>query len=223
MPTASSQPLLANFPSNRLVSGAGAAIFHVKTMRVVVCYHTVKKYWFLPKGRRDAGEESTVAAQREGFEESGYRNRLLPLPVSHRQPRDANPSARFPYSRCVIEPVWTQLIPLTINTQYLLHWYIAETLDPEAEVAIGAPSREVGYQAPPAYPDTLRLCDRILMEPEDYEPTRYEGTGVDDEEAQYTAKLLPVDEALRLLRGTVMADVVKVGRDLILDRMELEA
>jgi 8-oxo-dGTP pyrophosphatase MutT (NUDIX family) len=64
-----SHPVFAEFPAHHFVSASGVAIFHVKTGRVVLCYHTRDKYWFLPKGRRDAGESSTCAAEREGFEE----------------------------------------------------------------------------------------------------------------------------------------------------------
>jgi 8-oxo-dGTP pyrophosphatase MutT (NUDIX family) len=64
-----SDPVYAEFPAKNLVTGCGVAIFHVRTERVVLCYHTRDKYWFLPKGRRDAGEETRRAAEREGFEE----------------------------------------------------------------------------------------------------------------------------------------------------------
>ena len=65
-----SDPVFADFPAHHFVSASGVAIFHVKSERVVVCYHTKRKSWFLPKGRRDAGEDSTRAAEREGFEEA---------------------------------------------------------------------------------------------------------------------------------------------------------
>ena len=65
----SNLPVIANFDSAHLTIGAGVAIFHLATSRVVVCYHSKEKYWFLPKGRRDAGEDSGMGAEREGFEE----------------------------------------------------------------------------------------------------------------------------------------------------------
>ncbi len=68
---ASNLPLIANFDSAHLTIGAGVAIFHLATSHVVVCYHSKEKYWFLPKGRRDAGEDSATGAEREGFEEVG--------------------------------------------------------------------------------------------------------------------------------------------------------
>lgn len=52
--------------------GAGVAIFHIASGRVVICSAVDRKmglYYFLPKGRRDAGEESGRGAEREGYEE----------------------------------------------------------------------------------------------------------------------------------------------------------
>lgn len=65
----SDHPVYANFASSKLTIGAGVAIFHIASARVVLCWHSRDKYWFLPKGRRDAGEDSGAGAEREGFEE----------------------------------------------------------------------------------------------------------------------------------------------------------
>lgn len=65
----SSIPVSANFASDKITIGAGVAIFHLATKSVVVCFHSRDKYWFLPKGRRNASEEAGRAAEREGFEE----------------------------------------------------------------------------------------------------------------------------------------------------------
>ena len=59
----------ANFDSQHLTIGAGVAIFHLATSRVVVCWHSVNNYWFLPKGRRDVNEDTSRGAEREGYEE----------------------------------------------------------------------------------------------------------------------------------------------------------
>ena len=79
MAPSASLPAYGQFLSDKLTFGAGVAIFHLDTQRVVVCYDQKQQYWFLPKGRRNVGEESGRGAEREGFEESGYRNRLLAL------------------------------------------------------------------------------------------------------------------------------------------------
>jgi 8-oxo-dGTP pyrophosphatase MutT (NUDIX family) len=67
------EPVIAQYPGDKLVTGGGVAIFHLATSRVVICSasHRGEKYYFLPKGRRDAGEESGTGAEREGFEEVG--------------------------------------------------------------------------------------------------------------------------------------------------------
>lgn len=64
-------PITAQFDGSTFVVGGGVAIFHIATARVVVCSYTHRgrKAYFLPKGRRDAGEESGTGAEREGYEE----------------------------------------------------------------------------------------------------------------------------------------------------------
>lgn len=65
----SDRPVIANFDSSHLTVGAGVAIFHLASSRVVLCWHSTEKHWFLPKGRRDASEDTGAGAEREGFEE----------------------------------------------------------------------------------------------------------------------------------------------------------
>ncbi|KAH7047526.1 hypothetical protein B0J12DRAFT_711482 [Macrophomina phaseolina] len=218
-------PVVAQYPCEHLVIGCGVAIFHVASARVVLCYHSRDRYWFLPKGRRDAGEETTRAAEREGFEESGYRNRLLPLPLPHRQPAPAHLLPAQPSSSTasrpssssspslpsfVTEPLWTQLVPVSPRTQYLLFWYAAETLPPDVEADMPPPSSAEPYLPPPVFPREGSLSEEVEREGKEYEPRRWEGTGVDAEEALYESELVPVGEAVRRLgEGGVMADVVE--------------
>ncbi|KAL8758896.1 MAG: hypothetical protein Q9184_003791 [Pyrenodesmia sp. 2 TL-2023] len=218
----SNNPVIANFDCAHLTIGAGVAIFHLASSRVVVCYHSVEHYWFLPKGRRDAGEDSGTGAEREGFEESGYRNRLLPIPLRHRQPQAHNAST--PASPFVTEPVWTQLMPVTRSAQYILFWYIAETLPPDAEDESSQQSsnQDGAYRIPPPFPRDITLKDRMALEQEGYEPVRHPNTGVDEEEALYESYLLPVEEAIHKLRRTLMADVVLRGWEGICARKEME-
>lgn len=65
----SDNPVIANFDSQHVTIGAGVAIFHLATSRVVVCRHSIDNYWFLPKGRRDVNEDTCCGAEREGYEE----------------------------------------------------------------------------------------------------------------------------------------------------------
>ncbi|KAF2114520.1 hypothetical protein BDV96DRAFT_600488 [Lophiotrema nucula] len=222
-PSSTFPALVANFASEDLVLGAGVAIFHIASGRVVICSakdRYDRKYYFLPKGRRDAGEESGRGAEREGYEESGYRNRLLPLPIKNLQPQ-AHPRVSNP--PLTAEPVWMQLMPVGYRSkQYILFWYIAETLPPDLEKEL---ETEAGatYKPPPAYPHNLTLRDRVKLEPKDYEPVHHEGTGVDEEEQTYESYLVPVHEAIaKLGRNGVMADVVSRGWKAIQERLAME-
>lgn len=64
-------PVISQFPGSSFIVGGGVAIFHIATSRVVMCraQDRGRTYHFLPKGRRDAGEESGPGAEREGYEE----------------------------------------------------------------------------------------------------------------------------------------------------------
>jgi hypothetical protein len=71
-PQSTLPPTFAQFASGDFILGGGVAIFHIATGRVVICSavdRRIGKYYFLPKGRRDAGEESGRGAEREGYEE----------------------------------------------------------------------------------------------------------------------------------------------------------
>jgi hypothetical protein len=150
--------------------------------------------------------------------QSGYRNRLVPLPIQHRQPQAAAENA----VSNVIEPVWTSLQPNSKRTQYLLHWYIAETLPPEDEARIGLPPLSRQYQEPPPFPPDTTLRDRIASESDNHEPARYPNTGVDSEEALYASELVPVDEAIARLGRNSMAEVVRIGWERIEARLLAE-
>ncbi|CAF9940336.1 MAG: hypothetical protein ALECFALPRED_008523 [Alectoria fallacina] len=223
--TKADPPIVGNWDSSNTTIGAGVAIFHLASSRVVLCYHSTHRYYFLPKGRRDASEDTGSGAEREGFEESGYRNRLLPLPIPTRQPKAHSPSpssaASTPF---VIEPVWTQLAPVTKTAQYILFWYIAETVPPNVEVSLSAQEKEQGmaYQYPPKFEANTKLKERMEMEEEGYEPIRHENTGVDAEEALYESYLMPVEEAIEKLGKGISADVVRKGWEGIQLRQKME-
>ena len=77
----------------------------------------------------------------------------------------------------------------------------------------------------------MTIADRVEMDTKRdaegkaagiYEPVRHLGTGVDEEEALYEAYLLPVAEAEKKLRGTVMGDVVRRAREGISLRRQME-
>lgn len=157
--------------------------------------------------------------------QSGYRNRLMPIPLLHRQPKPHNPSVPTPTpSAFATEPVWTQLVPQSSTTQYILFWYIAETVPPDLEASLQDQTAAQGnaYQYPPKYPGNLTVAERVNLEPEGYEPVRHENTGVDAEEALYESYLLPVGEAIEKLGRSVSADVIRRGWAAICLRHEME-
>jgi len=231
MPPTASRPISAAFPSENLTIGTGVAIFHLASARVVLCYHTRDKYYFLPKGRKNANEDICRAAEREGFEESGYRNRLLPLPFKHRQTHPDEGRVEF-----ATEPLWAEIMPVSSAVQYMLFWYAAETVPEGVEEEYAAAQARMGqsaaarlYRPPPPFPADLTLEQRIALDVEAgdgaervYEPRRHEGTGVDEEELLYASYLLPIDEARRKLRGTVMEDVIRRGYEAIKLRKGME-
>ena len=164
------------------------------------------------------------------LKQSGYRNRILPLPFAQRQP---NPSAN-PLNDTdwlFSEPIFTQLMPLRSDVQYILHWYIAETLSPDDEAGLSRGATAT-YKTPPPYPAHLRLSARVRQDSQGYEPVHHENTGVDAEELKYESALVDVDEAIRRLsEGTVLgrnviglpqADVVRRGKAAIDLRFERE-
>lgn len=114
-----------------------------------------------------------------------------------------------------------QLMPLG-SRQYILYWYIAETLPPSLETALQTKA-DAAYKPPPQYPQGLSLRERLKLEPEGYEPLHHEGTGVNEEEQTYQSELVSVDEAVRRLgSSSVSADVVRKGWKGIQDRFAIE-
>jgi hypothetical protein len=171
----------------------------------------------------------TLTAIREGYEESGYRCRLLPLPLSHLQPRPVSPNggngngSDGAKKDWVVEPLATRMMPVAREYQYLLFWYAAETISEEDEEALNATAPE-GFAKPEAFPKNMTLKQRERLDMRDgdiYEPKRHEGTGVDEEEAFYVGMLVEVQEAMRLLGGT-SADVVRRAWEGVCLRRKME-
>ncbi|KIY52973.1 hypothetical protein FISHEDRAFT_34214 [Fistulina hepatica ATCC 64428] len=71
--------------SENLMIGAGMVIFQVPSdpLKVVLVYEKRRKYWFLPKGRKDVGEAVEQTAVREAFEEVHHENTGMPDEVNY--------------------------------------------------------------------------------------------------------------------------------------------
>ncbi|KAJ7270640.1 hypothetical protein B0H12DRAFT_1093215 [Mycena haematopus] len=134
--------------------GAGMVVFQPATSQVVILYESQKKYWFLPKGRKDVGESLEQTALRESHEESGYRVEFLPLYNETRAPGPPN-DLQAPY-RLNCEPVYisTAAYPQRIRGnriappgEYLTFWYVGQIpADAVREEGTGMPD-EVNYEA----------------------------------------------------------------------------
>ncbi|KAH9178050.1 hypothetical protein EDB89DRAFT_1844033 [Lactarius sanguifluus] len=76
------------FPSSHFLICGGSILFESTRapLRVCLLHHNVRDEWLLPKGRKDRGEDVTVAAVRETFEETGYPCERLPLDLITRAP-----------------------------------------------------------------------------------------------------------------------------------------
>ncbi|SRR6266702_571029 len=76
------------FPSSHFLICGGSILFASTRAPLQVCllHHNVRDEWLLPKGRKDRGEDVTVAAVRETFEETGYPCQRLPLDLITRAP-----------------------------------------------------------------------------------------------------------------------------------------
>lgn len=57
------------WPCSEFMLGAGMVIIQPSSGKVVLVYEQRKKYWFLPKGRKDVGESLEEAVLREAYEE----------------------------------------------------------------------------------------------------------------------------------------------------------
>ena len=144
------------------------------------------------------------------------------------QPKAHDPSNAV-QSTFVTDHVWTQLAPQSRNRQYLLFWFIAETVPPkleeelnEAMIIKATDLNLTPYQYPAKYPSDLTLPARIELEGDGYEPVHHKNTAVNAEEALYESHLMPVEDALMKLRGSVMEEVVRIGWNAICARHEME-
>jgi 8-oxo-dGTP pyrophosphatase MutT (NUDIX family) len=196
----------------------------------VICKDTRNGVFFLPKGRKDASEETTITAIREGYEESGYRCRMLPLPIPHLQPSPATSASEeeegrsTKHNKWVIEPLATRMMLVAREYQYLLFWYAAETVSEDEEKALNTVAAGDGFVSPEHFPENMTLKQREALDTREgriYEPKRHEGTGVDEDEAFYVGMLVGVEEAMRLLGGT-SADVVRRAWEGVCSRRKME-
>ncbi|KAK6525355.1 hypothetical protein TWF694_005494 [Orbilia ellipsospora] len=120
------------------ITGAGAVMFHRRSKRVLLVIDEREEEkalgWFLPKGRKDAGESLEAAAVREGEEEGGYPCKLLPVPVPTRQPKKDD-DRRLLSTEPIYMHNWA--VPKKRSWpeggMYTCFWYVCEITDEDLE------------------------------------------------------------------------------------------
>eukprot|EP01088_Endostelium_zonatum_P013291 TRINITY_DN27759_c0_g1_i1.p1 TRINITY_DN27759_c0_g1~~TRINITY_DN27759_c0_g1_i1.p1 ORF type:complete len:164 (-),score=43.83 TRINITY_DN27759_c0_g1_i1:12-503(-) len=63
--------------SNQFVISCGTVCFDLEKNRVMLIYYKAKKEFFLPKGRKEVGEDLEETAKRETLEETGFECELV--------------------------------------------------------------------------------------------------------------------------------------------------
>ncbi|KAJ6554475.1 NUDIX hydrolase domain-like protein [Mycena capillaripes] len=144
----------SSWTDENFLLGAGMVVFQPATLKVVVLYETKKKFWFLPKGRKDVGESLEQTALREAYEESGYRVDFLPLYTHTRAP--GPPDDPWAPSRLNCEAIHINLTSFPARKrgnrtsppgEYLSFWYVGQIPeDAVREEGTGMPD-EVNYEA----------------------------------------------------------------------------
>ncbi|KAG5731119.1 hypothetical protein E4T56_gene15567 [Termitomyces sp. T112] len=138
----------SGWSSQNFMLGAGMVIIQPSTHKIVVIYDTARKYWFLPRGRKDVGESLETTALREAYEESGYKATFLPLftPV-HAPSPPSDPGAR---RRLNTESLYTTITHWaagrgnrSVPGEYMTFWYAGQ-IPPDAvhETGTGMPDEQ---------------------------------------------------------------------------------
>lgn len=137
--------------SQDFMLGAGMVIIQPETRKVVCVWERERKYWFLPKGRKDVGQSLEETALREAYEETGYRATFLPTYHYHNQP---SPTYQYYPST---EPIFIHLMTwgpryrgdkmVDPGGEYLTTWYIGQiAADAVYELNTGM-ADEVNYES----------------------------------------------------------------------------
>ncbi|PBK85695.1 hypothetical protein ARMGADRAFT_1087256 [Armillaria gallica] len=151
----------SGWASSDFMVGSGMVIIQPSSHRIVVCYDSLRKTYFLPKGRKDIGESLEEAAVREAYEESGYKAQHLPLYKVTRAPASPeNPGARHGPNT---EPVYISVRSWRPKNkdnggEYLTFWYVGQ-IGPDAKwtSGTGMPDEQHYSSKLYEYEDALRL------------------------------------------------------------------
>ncbi|KAF9006026.1 NUDIX hydrolase domain-like protein [Cyathus striatus] len=126
----------AGWCSINFMLGAGMVIFQQNTHKIVLVYERKRKYWFLPRGRKDVGESLEETALREAYEEAGYNVEFLPHYGPTRQP--VGPAERVTRTKALTEPIYLTITAWKDGAhtpyeaegskggEYMTSWYLGQ-------------------------------------------------------------------------------------------------
>ncbi|PBK69360.1 hypothetical protein ARMSODRAFT_1018785 [Armillaria solidipes] len=151
----------SGWASSDFMVGSGMVIIQPSSHKIVVCYDSLRKTYFLPKGRKDIGESLEEAAVREAYEESGYKAQHFPLYKVTRAPAPPeNPGARRSPNT---EPAYISVRSWSTKKndnggEYLTFWYVGQ-IGPDAKwtSGTGMPDEQHYSSKLYEYEDALRL------------------------------------------------------------------
>ncbi|KAJ7607353.1 NUDIX hydrolase domain-like protein [Roridomyces roridus] len=133
--------------------GAGMVVLQQTTLKVAIIWEKKRRYWFLPKGRKDVGESLEQTALREAYEESGYR--VSPLPIYTRTRAPGPPDNLDAQWSPNCEPIYICTTAFAQRRrhnfvsppgEYLTFWYLGQIPeDAVHEEGTGMPD-EVNYE-----------------------------------------------------------------------------
>jgi len=135
--------------------GAGMVIIQPSSGKVVLLYESKRRYWFLPKGRKDRGESLEQTALREAYEESGYRVDFLPVFLPTNAPRAPSAPDRTRLLPCtepfyVSTQMWPRRQPRSRpgdgGGEYLMFWYLGQIQENAVHEADTGMADEKDYQ-----------------------------------------------------------------------------
>jgi 8-oxo-dGTP pyrophosphatase MutT (NUDIX family) len=123
------------YPSSDFVESCGAIIFdlsHPSRKRVCLSNTMAENKWILVKGRRNINESREDTAQRELYEETGYRCKLLPVRMPTRATTAHDPPDVVDHSRVhdgLMEPFMFTLRDLPSGNGVKIIWWFIAVLD----------------------------------------------------------------------------------------------
>ncbi|EAU88706.1 hypothetical protein CC1G_01079 [Coprinopsis cinerea okayama7 len=143
------------FSSESFVLAAGSVLFrtHPITHALQVCliYHTKRKTYILPKGRKDQNESMEVTAIRETYEETGYPCRLFSCTMPTRAPppgQNLHPS-KVLMADNLVEPFAVEVRQLKCGSLKNVWWFLSWVTENDVERVVGthASSAEEAYES----------------------------------------------------------------------------